>query len=185
VPTTAALQFQLRDAVSGAVLHKLQALRGLADTVMTLRVPLGFAGRSVTLGLFSSAISGVRSWQLERWYVPEEVPSTPASASPASAPILQGLPRQFALHPNHPNPFNPTTTIRYDLPKDSHVSLVIYDVLGRKVAEVINEVQGAGFKSVTWDASAVASGVYLARFTAIDENGSVKLSKTMKLVLAK
>jgi hypothetical protein len=50
---------------------------------------------------------------------------------------------------------------------------------------VINEVQGAGFKSVTWDASAVASGVYLARFTAIDENGSVKLSQTMKLVLAK
>jgi hypothetical protein len=185
VPTTAALQFQLRDAVSGAVLHKLQALRGLADTVMTLRVPLGFAGRSVTLGLFSSAISGVRSRQLERWYVPEEVPSAPASASPASAPILQGLPRQFALHPNHPNPFNPTTTIRYDLPEDSHVSLIIYDVLGRKVAEVINEVQGAGFKSVTWDASAVASGVYLARFTAIDENGSVKLSKTMKLVLAK
>jgi M6 family metalloprotease-like protein len=95
------------------------------------------------------------------------------------------LPIVFALHPNHPNPFNPSTTIRYDLPEDSHVSLVIYDVLGRKVAEVVNEVQAAGFKSVTWDASAVASGVYLARFTAIDENGSLKLSKTMKLVLAK
>jgi M6 family metalloprotease-like protein len=98
---------------------------------------------------------------------------------------IAGRPLAYKVHEVHPNPFNPTTTIRYDLPGDSHVSLVIYDVLGRKVAEVINEVQGAGFKSVTWDASAVASGVYLARFTAIDENGSVKLSKTIKLVLAK
>jgi len=108
-----------------------------------------------------------------------------ANTSTRKSNRVQSVPASYALSQNYPNPFNPNTTIRYDLPEDSHVSLVVYDVLGRKVAEVINEVQGAGFKSVTWDASAVASGVYFARFTAMGANGSVKLSKTMKLVLAK
>jgi hypothetical protein len=103
----------------------------------------------------------------------------------AEQELLAQLPTTFALHPNHPNPFNPSTTINYDLPEPSHVSLVIYDVLGRKVAEIVNGVQEAGFKSVVWDASGVASGVYLARFTATDAHGSVKLARVMKLVLAK
>mgnify|MGYP003883007573 CR=1 FL=1 len=94
-------------------------------------------------------------------------------------------PTEYALHPTYPNPFNPTTTIKFDLPEQSHVSLVIYDVLGRKVVELENSVKEAGYHSAIWNASSVASGVYLARFTAIDENGSLKLSKTMKLVLAK
>ncbi len=95
------------------------------------------------------------------------------------------LPHSFAVHPNSPNPFNPATTIRYDLPEASHVSLVVYDVLGRKVAELVDGMQDAGFKSVEWNAASAASGVYLARFTAMDGNGSVKLAKVMKLVLAK
>ncbi len=95
------------------------------------------------------------------------------------------LPHSFAVHPNYPNPFNPATSIRYDLPEASHVSLVVYDVLGREVVELVNGMQDAGFKSVEWNAAGVASGVYLARFTAMDGNGSVKLAKLMKLVLAK
>jgi hypothetical protein len=95
------------------------------------------------------------------------------------------VPSVFAVHEGYPNPFNPSTTIKYDLPEPSHVSLVIYDVLGRKVVELVNSVKEAGYHSATWNAGNVASGVYFARFTATDANGSVKLTKVNKLLLTK
>jgi hypothetical protein len=76
------------------------------------------------------------------------------------------IPAAFDLAQNYPNPFNPTTTIRYQLPIDSHVLLTLYDILGRAVASVVNENQKAGFKSVTLDARALASGTYFYRLQA-------------------
>ncbi len=95
------------------------------------------------------------------------------------------LPTEFALHLNYPNPFNPSTTINYDLPEASNVSLVVYDVLGRKVIDLVSGSKEAGYHSAIWNASSIASGVYFARFTATDANGQVKLSKVNKLLLAK
>jgi hypothetical protein len=86
---------------------------------------------------------------------------------------------------SYPNPFNPTTTIKFDLPVPSHVSLVVYDVLGRKVAVLENGMKEAGYHSATWNASKIAIGMYFARLTATDANGILKLSKMMKLVLVK
>lgn len=97
----------------------------------------------------------------------------------------QAIPTDFAVHEGYPNPFNPSTTINYDLPEPSRVSLVIYDVLGRKVIELENGMKEAGYHSSTWNANKVASGVYFARFTAADANGNVKLNKITKLLLAK
>jgi len=94
-------------------------------------------------------------------------------------------PTEYTLHPTYPNPFNPTTTIKFDLPEPSHVSLIIYDVLGRKVAELVNGMKEAGYHSTTWNASDVASGVYFARFSATDADGTVKLNKVTKLLLTK
>ena len=76
------------------------------------------------------------------------------------------LPTAFALHPNYPNPFNPSTTIRYDVPETSTVRLTVFDGLGRSV-----EVLGAwrlapGTYSATWDPRAVPSGVYFVRMEA-------------------
>jgi len=110
-----------------------------------------------------------------------------------STQIKRTKPTSFALHPNHPNPFNPTTTIRFDLPEGSNVSLVIYDILGRQVAELVKGQYEAGYHSVTWNASSFAGGVYLVRFVArqieggqaTDASGAVKLSTTQKLVLTK
>lgn len=97
----------------------------------------------------------------------------------------QNMPRQYKLEQNYPNPFNPSTTIEYDLPELSHVSLIVYDVLGRKVTELVNGTKEAGYHSATWNASDIASGVYFGRFTATDGSGNVKLSKVNKLLLAK
>ncbi|SVA88813.1 uncharacterized protein METZ01_LOCUS141667, partial [marine metagenome] len=67
---------------------------------------------------------------------------------------------------NYPNPFNPVTTLRYDLPENGLVNITIFDMLGRQVKTLINQTQGAGYKSVIWDAtndfgSPVSAGIYL------------------------
>jgi hypothetical protein len=95
------------------------------------------------------------------------------------------LPRTYQVHQNYPNPFNPSTQINFELPEPSQVSLFVYDVLGRKVAELVSRGYEAGYHSVTWNASNVSTGVYFARFIAVDASGNLKLSKVNKLLLAK
>jgi hypothetical protein len=89
------------------------------------------------------------------------------------------IPDRFALQQNYPNPFNPTTRIEYAIPKASHVSLQVFDLLGREVATLVDEVQSAGFKSVEFDADRVASGVYFYRLRG--ENSVL----SNKMILAK
>ena len=76
------------------------------------------------------------------------------------------LPDAYALDANYPNPFNPSTTIGYAVPKATDVRLSIYDLQGREVAELVTATQAAGRYEVTWDASGIASGVYLYRIQA-------------------
>ncbi|MBI3195078.1 MAG: T9SS type A sorting domain-containing protein [Ignavibacteriae bacterium] len=86
-----------------------------------------------------------------------------------------GLPNEFLLEQNYPNPFNPVTVISYQLKVKSAVSLKVYDVLGREVATLVDEIQDAGFKSVTWDAMGVLSGVYYYRLQSETFSDSKKL----------
>jgi hypothetical protein len=95
------------------------------------------------------------------------------------------VPREFALRVPYPNPFNPSTHIRYELPEPARVSLTVHDVLGRVVETLIDETKGAGYHAVQWNAAGRSSGVYLARFTATTVGGRVGLQRTMKLVLTK
>ncbi len=95
------------------------------------------------------------------------------------------LPKAYILRQNFPNPFNPTTTIRYELPKDARVSIKIYDILGREVITLADEVQDAGFKSVVWSASAVASGVYMVRLEAKPADRSPAYVSTRKMIVLK
>lgn len=67
---------------------------------------------------------------------------------------------------NYPNPFNPATEISYSLPERSQVSLVVYDMLGRQVADLVNQSQPAGTHRVSFDASRLSSGIYLYRLQA-------------------
>jgi hypothetical protein len=89
------------------------------------------------------------------------------------------LPDGYALSQNYPNPFNPTTIIQYSIPKDARVSLVVYDVLGREVAVLESGVKSAGSFAVNFDASHLASGVYMYRLQA-DE-----FSMTRKMLVVK
>ena len=76
------------------------------------------------------------------------------------------LPTEFALFQNYPNPFNPTTNIKFDLPKESNVTLKVYNILGEEVATLVNKVMPAGHQVVTFDASRLASGMYIYRIQA-------------------
>jgi Secretion system C-terminal sorting domain len=76
------------------------------------------------------------------------------------------IPKNYALYQNYPNPFNPTTTIDYDLPKSSHVTIMVYDMLGQKVAKLVDENEEAGNYRAVFDASKLSSGVYFYRLVA-------------------
>jgi hypothetical protein len=88
-------------------------------------------------------------------------------------------PDGFILNQNYPNPFNPTTTIRYGLPQSSPVTLVVYNTLGQQVATLIEGEQKAGYHEVKFDASGLASGMYLYRIRAGD------FVQTRKLLLVR
>jgi hypothetical protein len=100
------------------------------------------------------------------------------------------LPKKFVLHQNFPNPFNPTTTLHYDLPEDALVNITIYDILGREVRTLVNQTQDAGYRSVIWDATndysmPVSAGIYLYQIQArqINSGQAGEFVQTKKMVL--
>jgi hypothetical protein len=95
------------------------------------------------------------------------------------------IPREFFLAENYPNPFNPSTVISYGLPRDAHVRLEIFNILGQRVRLLYGGLQRAGYRQVVWDGSdgageAVSSGVYFYRLSTAD--GSFNQTKKMLLV---
>ena len=106
-------------------------------------------------------------WAVEKWW------STLLSLEQLSANVPQG----FALHQNYPNPFNPATTIEFDLQNSAFVTLEIYNIVGQKVAVLLNEQLSTGSYKAQFDAADLPSGVYLYQLTA----GDFKAVKKMML----
>ena len=94
------------------------------------------------------------------------------------------IPGEYSLHQNYPNPFNPVTSIQYEIPSISSVRLTVYDLIGREIAELVNESKTAGTYSIVWngesnDGAVVANGVYFYSIEA-GEFQSVKKMIFMK-----
>jgi hypothetical protein len=81
---------------------------------------------------------------------------------------ISNIPKTFELQQNYPNPFNPSTTIKYNLPKDAYVTMKIYDIVGREIYTLVNENKQAGYYSVNFNGSNLASGIYFYRIKAGD-----------------
>jgi alkaline phosphatase len=96
-------------------------------------------------------------------------------------PELDGVPAAFALHGNYPNPFNPSTTIKYDLPRTTQVALRVYDLHGRLVRTLVDGVHSAGGHEVVWDGRSeagrpMASGIYYCQLATDDRVAVTKMS---------
>jgi hypothetical protein len=98
------------------------------------------------------------------------------------------VPAEVVLLQNNPNPFNPTTVIRYQLPGSGiqyFVSLKVYDMLGREIVTVADGMKEAGYYSAQFDGSRLASGIYFARLTVQQSDGMKPIVLVKKLLLAK
>lgn len=102
-------------------------------------------------------------------------------------PITAQIPQSYSLNQNYPNPFNPVTKIKFALPKQSFAKIVIYDLLGREVATLVNENLKPGSYEVDWDGSAFASGVYFYSLIVDDPSTGSGLGfvETKRMVLLK
>ena len=94
------------------------------------------------------------------------------------------VPLEFSLGQNFPNPFNPITTIRYAIPKDSFVKITIYDVLGNVIKNLLQKHQSSGFKTISWDVTddkgkTIPAGIYIY---SIEAGGFLQ---TRKMILLK
>ena len=116
-------------------------------------------GRTIVSGFWSSVLAGV--------------------ATDNQSGDQPGIPIRFALEQSYPNPFNPTTTIRFDVPHLSRVRLTVYDVLGRSVATLVDGQLAAGNHETIFDGSGLVSGTYFYILRAGD------FSETRSLVLVK
>ncbi len=115
-----------------------------------------------------SSQSNVIYWILTRIYNPIGIST-----------ISNEIPEKFSLYQSYPNPFNPSTTIKFDIPKSANVNMTIYDMLGREVETLVNGELKAGTYKADWNASNFASGVYFYKLT------SDGFSVTKKMILMK
>jgi len=93
--------------------------------------------------------------------------------------INSDVPKLFKLYDNYPNPFNPVTKINFDLPKKDFVNLTVYDITGRKITELVNQLFNAGSYEVSWNGNNTASGIYFYKLTTNN------FSETKRMALIK
>jgi hypothetical protein len=121
-----------------------------------------------TKTVYVNLIAGDNSIQMELYWgwMYLDYLAVPTSVLNSAGDPLAAVPDRYVLEQNFPNPFNPKTGVRYQVAGVSNVKLVVYDLLGREVAVLVNERKGAGSYEVAFDGSGLASGVYVYRLTA-------------------
>ena len=162
-----AWSLELHDLFTGQVVDLLSGTEHLFETTTSLSTPniIERSGDFLKMGILSNT--------------PEtrfQLVINPNSST--SGPVDGEHPQQMRLSQNYPNPFNPTTRINYELPEAGEVTLDVFDIHGRRVATLVNAHQNPGSYTVVFDASRLASGVYVYRLSA---NGNV-VSNRMTLI---
>lgn len=140
--------------------------------LMTLHLQVAEDADPGDVGL-DFAVLGLRANEGESYVDSDGIEGTFTVTTEADVDPESFLPHKYALYQNFPNPFNPITQIQYDLPEQTHVSMVIYDLLGQEVTTLVNMQQQPGTHNVTWDGStsagvSAASGVYIYQLQAQD-----------------
>ncbi len=133
--------------------------------LMTLHLKVSDDAAIGEIGL-DFAVLGLRANEGESYVDSEGIDGTFTVTTEVDVDPESLLPNKYALYQNFPNPFNPITYIQYDLPEQTYVLVVIYDLMGRKVSTLINDIQNPGKYKVLWDGinsygKLSASGVYI------------------------
>lgn len=139
------------------------------------------AANGQSLAFLGGGATTAEAWQSS---IPTPGSANPADPATAIEPIDAQIPSGFALHGNYPNPFNPKTTIQYEMDTSGRVTLSVYNVLGEKVVDLVDAAQTSGVYRVTWDGRdargyLVASGLYLYRLML---NGRQSQVRTLTLL---
>jgi len=165
VPTATSYRFQLSKSMDYTTLARDST--GIADTVVRV------------MGM---DLSSMYYWRVRALNAVGSSPWSTSSVFRTYTSVeltqLDGLPSPFELSQNYPNPFNPTTSIQISLPRTEHVTLRVYDMLGREETTLVDDALPAGRYTITWNAARAASGMYFYRITA----GSFVATKRMLLL---
>jgi hypothetical protein len=174
---------------SGKIGTMVSANETLKDSVSLFRVKTAIrnlAGKELRLMPVGASLKDLgKNWVFGVGHV-FDLPKTKEAAPEATSDIA--VPAEAGISGNYPNPFNPSTDIRYQLPGPSRVTLKIYDVLGREVEMLVNAELGAGYHSAKFNGSRLASGIYFARLSVTPLEGSDsgnQIVQTVKMMLAK
>jgi hypothetical protein len=185
VRTGQALGLNLIDPVTGTIIHSILYGAGISGIEQVfggfnslaapgLLTPVARNGGLASAAGFEFAMS-LHRVQMFPFPPTSAIHTVTFSSLTTAVDDAPGVPMHHALRQNFPNPFNPSTSIRYSLPHGSAVSVKIFDVLGREVATLVEEYQTAGEREVRWDAAGLPGGVYVCRLMAGEFAGSVKL----------
>jgi hypothetical protein len=151
--------------------------------------PIEPDGGGPTLELINASLDNSL---VENWSASYEEHGTPGEINSAYQDLtsieISHLPRQFRLNQNYPNPFNPITVIEYELPEKTHITLAIYDILGREVRTLVNGAEEAGYKSVVWNGKnssgkIASAGIYIYVLRAWSQESKKMHHKSRKMVL--
>jgi hypothetical protein len=160
----------------GLALSRFFGYNGAYYATDTIKPGQGYWVKSAQSGkiILSSPGSSVPSNAIRTESLAELPPAAPRESMGDHA-----VPSAFGLDQNYPNPFNPLTIVRYELPERTHVSLKVFDLLGREVATLVDEVLDAGEHLVAWQVGSLASGMYVCQVKA-----GVRIA-TRKMILMK